>query len=370
ADPRLAEIDVSAFLLRADGKVAGDSGMVFYGQRESAGVSLTRIAAAAGAGKETAFAIGFGALPQEIERIAFTATIHDGATAGLTFSRAEALEIVVGDGADAVQFDVPLAGSTETALVLGELYLRNGAWKFRAVAQGFAGGLAPLARSFGVDIAAEAPAPPTPPPAAPPPAPISLSKVTLSKASPSVDLAKKAEGFGEVRVNLNWTRKKPSGGFFGGSKPVDLDVGCLFELADGSKGAVQALGDLFGAFDSRPFIQLAADDRSGASTDGEWMRINGRRWGDIRRVLIYAYIYEGAPNWAATDGVATVYVPGAAPIEVLLEDGGRQGMCAIGLIENTGGEMRIQRKVDYFPGHAEMDKAFGWGLNWVAGSKG
>ena len=361
SNPAVSEVDVSAFLLRADGKVPSDAGMVFYGQPEGPGGSVKlQHVPSLGGGAEARFNVGLGLLPPDIERVAFTGTVGNDAS----FQLVDAVEVVVGDGADAVRFDVPLQGSTEAALVLGELYRRNGAWKFRAVAQGFNGGLAPLARSFGVDIAADAPALPAP---APPP-PVSLSKVTLSKAKPSVDLAKKAGGFGEIKVNLNWSRAKRSG-LFGSGKAVDLDVGCLFELSDGSKSVVQALGNRFGRFNDSPFIELAADDRSGASTDGEWLRINGSHWDKIRRVLVFAFIYEGVPNWAATDGVATVFVPGSGPIEVRLDGGGRQGMCAIALIENAGGELRVGRRVEYFDGHGDMDKAFGFGLRWGAGSK-
>jgi len=223
-----------------------------------------------------------------------------------------------------------------------------------------------------------APTPPTPPPApAPAAAPINLSKVTLTKERKSIDLAKKPAGggYGEVRINLNWNRNQapPSGGggFFGFGKPkgVDLDLGCLFELADGRKGAVQALGDSFGYFDGPPFVQLSADDRTGQSVDGEWMRINGRHWDEIKRVLVYAFIYEGAPNWAATDGVVTVYAPDQPPIEVRLDEASNMGMCAVTLIENAGGQMRISRKVQYFQNHKPMDEAFGWGMRWTRGSK-
>lgn len=377
-DRRIGAIDVSAFLLRAGGKVAGDRDMVFYGQRESGGgaVRVERLAARIGPRSESVFVVGLRELPPDVERIAFTGTIHEAAGKGLSFSQVETVEIAVTDGgADSIRFLVPTAGATETALILGELYRRDGAWKFRAVGQGFDGGLGPLARSFGVDVADAAPTAPVPPPSpvlppTPAASPVSLSKVTLDKARPTIDLAKKPDGFGEIRVNLNWSREQSGGGFFGRRpKAVDLDVGCLFELRDGSKGTVQALGGAFGAFDEEPYIELSGDDRTGSVADGEWIRINGRRWGEIGRVLLYAFIYEGVPNWAATDGVATVYVPGSAPIEVRLEEGGRLGMCAIASIENAGGEMRISRQVSYFKGHRDMDKAFRWGLRWAAGSK-
>lgn len=406
------EIDVSAFLLQGTGKVSGDADMVFYGQPDGPGhaVRLTsQNAPADGGAKETTFAVAFGSMPAGVEKVAVTATIHDGARRKLSFAQVAGLEIAVLDGGSPVAtYMVETAGMSETALILGELYLRNGQWKFRAVGQGFAGGLKPLAESFGVSVDDEpepAPPPPPPSPASPPPppstarppsvprvgagaaeekrsaapaaAPIVLSKVTLTKERKSIDLAKKpaAGGYGEVRINLNWNRNQapPSGGggFFGFGKPkgVDLDLGCLFELADGRKGAVQALGDSFGYFDGPPFVQLSADDRTGQSADGEWLRINGRHWDEIRRILVYAFIYEGAPNWAATDGVVTVYAPDQPPVEVRLDETSNMGMCAVTLLENVGGQMRVSREVKYFQNHMPMDQAFNWGMRWTRGSK-
>ncbi|MGP9820134.1 TerD family protein [Salinarimonas sp. NSM] len=397
----VAEIDVSAFLLQGSGKVSGDADMVFYGQPEGPGGAVRLTAQnvpADGGAKETTFAVALGAMPAGVEKVAVTATIH-GAGRGVSFSQVASLEVAVLDGGSpVVTYPVDTAGMVETALILGELYLRNGQWKFRAVGQGFAGGLKPLAESFGVSVDGEPePAPPPPPaPAARPPsvprvgapspgksdaasaaAPsINLSKVTLTKERKSIDLSKKAAGgYGEVRINLNWNRNQapPSGGggFFGFGKPkgVDLDLGCLFELADGRKGAVQALGDSFGYFDGPPYVQLSADDRTGQSADGEWLRINGRHWDEIRRVLVYAFIYEGAPNWAATDGVVTVFAPDQPPVEVRLDETSNMGMCAVTLVENVGGQMRVSREVKYFQNHKPMDEAYGWGMRWTRGSK-
>ena len=200
---------------------------------------------------------------------------------------------------------------------------------------------------------------------------MNLSKVTLTKSKPTVDLAKKPEGFGMIEVNLNWNpgeKKGMLGGLFG-SKNIDLDLGCLFELADGRAGAVQALGNAFGSYDQLPYIQLAGDDRSGASKDGEWMRINGTHWNDLKRVLIFAFIYEGVPNWASADGVVTIYMPNDAPIEVRLDETSNLGMCAIAEVSNTGGNMRMTRHVRYFQHHPEMSDHFGFPLNWKAGRK-
>ena len=366
-----ADLDVSAFLLTDTGKVRGDNDMCFFGQQSVNNGAVKLVESAAG---RTVFSMNLDAIDPAIEKVALTATIYENKA---KFAAFPVLNVSVSGGIEA---PIPTQGMQETALILGEFYRRQGAWKFRCVAQGFAGGLAPLAEHFGVDIAAPAPsAAPTPAPAAAP-APaskINLSKITLDKQRPSISLEKKDGDFGEIKINLNWNRSSQSsggGGFFaslrGKSGGIDLDVGCLYEMENGRKGAVQALGNAFGDFRDEPFIQLMGDDRTGSVSDGEWLRINGKEWRQIRRVLVYAFIYEGAPNWQATDGVITLYIPGEAPIEVRLsEEGGSKGMCAIALLENVGGSVRVNRKVEFFKGHSDMDKAFGWGMRWAAGSK-
>ena len=272
--------------------------------------------------------------------------------------------------------------ANETALILGEFYLRQGAWKFRCVAQGFAGGLEPLAKHFGVDIAAPSgnpaqntaqPAPsPAPVPPAAPKSTISLSKVTLDKSRSSISLEKTSAGFGEIKVNLNWNQGGTGllGGLLGKRNAIDLDLGCLFEMQDGYKGAVQALGKRFGDLREEPYIQLMGDDRTGSVAGGEWLHINGQHWSEVKRILVFAFIYDGAPNWKATDGVVTIFVPGQPEIEVRMnEEGGRHGMCAIALLENVNGAVKVSRRVDFHPGHEEMDRAYGWGMRWKAGSK-
>lgn len=368
-----ADLDVSAFLLNESGKVRGDNDMCFFGQQSVNNGAVKLVESAAG---RTVFSVNLDAIDAAIEKVALTATIYENKA---KFSAFPQLNVSVSGGIEA---PIPTQGMQETALILGEFYRRQGVWKFRCVAQGFAGGLAPLAEHFGVDIAAPAPAAaptPTPAPAAPAPAPaskVNLSKITLDKQRPSISLEKKDGDFGEIKINLNWNRTSPSGGggFFaslrGKSGGIDLDVGCLYELENGKKGAVQALGNAFGDFRDEPFIQLMGDDRTGSVSDGEWLRINGKEWRKVRRVLVYAFIYEGAPNWQATDGVITLYIPGEAPIEVRLsEEGGTKGMCAIALLENIGGSVKVNRKVEFYKGHSDMDKAFGWGMRWAAGSK-
>lgn len=229
------------------------------------------------------------------------------------------------------------------------------------------------------------PAPPQPPvqpyqqqpPAQPyqqqPPAqaPISLSKVTLTKSAPSVSLTKQGSATGQMRVNLNWTAGS-KGGLFKRSTGVDLDLACLWEFSDGDKGIVQALGNSFQApYSGQPIIYLDGDDRSGSVTGGENMYIDLSQTHRIRRVLIFAYIYEGAPNWAAANGVVTLFPASGPQIEVRLDESDQGAIsCAIALLENRGGDLVINREVRYIRGsQSAVDQAYNWGLTWKAGRK-
>jgi tellurite resistance protein TerA len=205
---------------------------------------------------------------------------------------------------------------------------------------------------------------------------VDLSKVTLSKDAPSISLAKAGEPQGNIRVNLNWSsgagQKK---GLFsklsGGGGNIDLDLGCLYELSDGSTGVVQAIGNSFGNLQGAPYIQLDGDDRSGTNTGGENMHINLANPAVFRRILIFAFIYEGVPNWAAANGVATIFPTTGPQIEVVLDspvDGART--CAIALLTSTGSGVTVNREVRYINGaQRELDQAYGWGMNWVSGRK-
>ncbi len=218
-------------------------------------------------------------------------------------------------------------------------------------------------------------------------APVPLAKVTLTKASPRVSLDKSAHA-GLLTVNLNWNARgsqdaaAPQGkrGWLGKLQSalqpdvgIDLDLGCLWEFTDGSKGVVQALGNAFEARDTngRAVISLDGDDRSGSTAGGENMRIDLSQADAIRRILVFALIYEGTPNWEQAQGVVTLVSPGAAPVEVHLDDaGGQAKICAIALIEHTGGELSVQREVRYINGAQDaLDKAYGWGLSWSPGRK-
>ena len=204
------------------------------------------------------------------------------------------------------------------------------------------------------------------------------SKIVLKTKGDSIQLKTKSDGkLGEILVNLNWNQgqqQKPQGFLqkmlASASKGVDLDLGCLYELHSGQKGAIQALGNAFGSIDTPPYVLHCGDDRTGAWSEGENLRINGARISEIRRVLVYAFIYEGAPNWSQADGVITIKTPGSPDIEVRLDEHRNNLiMCSIALFDNVGSTFDVKKVVQYFQGHREMDEAFNWGLKWVAGSK-
>ena len=380
-------VDVSCFGLDGSERLSDDRYMVFYNQLASpeGAVRLEQAAAPA------RFAVNLDLLPASIGKLVFVAAI-DGAQ---TMRSLGACALTIGS---AVRF--PWSGADfgdEKAVIVAELYRRDGTWRFGAVGQGFNGGLSALLAHFGGSEAAPAAAPV---PAAPAPAPaskVSLSKVTLEKRGDKVSLDKRAgKSFGRIHVNLNWNQSSTAAppppaktGFFDkliagagaatsrkGRGGIDLDLGCMYELADGRRGLVQALGNAWGDMDREPFIKLDADDRTGAITGGENLYINGERFDQIRRALIFSFIYEGVPNWAATDAVVTIAAPEQAPIEVRLDGGGNQMMCAIALIENRGGALQVTKLADYFQqsggtsAHEMMDRHFGFGMRWKTGSKG
>ena len=188
------------------------------------------------------------------------------------------------------------------------------------------------------------------------------------KKGQKVNLKKKVS-IGEILINLNWDQPKKR--FLFAPKPIDLDLGCLYELKNGRKGTVQALGNAFGHLDQEPWMALDGDDRTGASAAGENLRINGAKIPDIQRVLVYTFIYEGAANWQTANGVVTLRYPGNEDIIVRMDEyNNARRMCAIALLENNGDDgFSVEKQVTFFDGHAQMDKAYNWGMRWVPGRK-
>jgi tellurite resistance protein TerA len=210
-----------------------------------------------------------------------------------------------------------------------------------------------------------------------PAAPVSLSKVTLTKSAPKVSLTKQGSASGLLRVNLNWNARPPGqgGGLFKrAAATLDLDLGCLYEFNDGSKGVVQALGN---SFNARPkgahenVIWLDGDDRSGTNTAGENLFVNLSYADQIKRIIVFVLIYQGAANWAAAQGIVTLYPTTGPEVEIHLDDT-RDGarICAVAMLESASGDLSVRREVNYLNGGQRLlDETYGWGMNWTAGRK-
>jgi stress response protein SCP2 len=159
--PGVPDVDGSALLLRADGRVADDNDFVFYNQPRHPSGAVRHVGKT---GTKDTVEVDLGALPSDVERVVLAASADGG-----TFGQVPGLRLVVSDlasGAPLAEFAI--TGTDETAMVSGELYRRNAQWKFRAVGQGYASGLAGLATDFGISVDEDA-APTSPTPQPPPP---------------------------------------------------------------------------------------------------------------------------------------------------------------------------------------------------------
>jgi len=185
-------------------------------------------------------------------------------------------------------------------------------------------------------------------------------------------------GFEDIVIGVQWdnTRVKNAGFFSKILKKatktgIDLDIGCLYEMKDGTRGAIQAFGEKFGDYDKAPFIALSGDERTGdADGHDEYLLVNGARWDDVKRLLVYIYIYDGAPSWSEINPQIILDVPGEDDLVVTLgAHNDHLCLCAVGGIENVRGGIKLTNYTEYFPGHDEMDRAFGFGLDWADGVK-
>lgn len=152
------DLDASAFMLKADGKVQSDAGFIFFNNKKSACGSVTHSGdnrTGEGDGDDETIIVDLTKVPAEIEKVAFTVTIHEAESRKQNFGMVSKAYIRAcnADGdAEIARYDLSEDSSTETAMIFGEMYRHDGGWKFKAVGQGFAGGLASLATNFGVNV--------------------------------------------------------------------------------------------------------------------------------------------------------------------------------------------------------------------------
>ena len=152
------DLDASAFLLNANGKVLRDEDFIFYNNLESETKAVIHTGdnrTGEGEGDDESILIDFSKVPVNIERIAITVTIHDVAERHQNFGQVSNAFIRIvneSNNEEILRYDLAEDFSIETVLVIAELYKHNGEWKFNAVGSGFQGGLAALCKNFGVNV--------------------------------------------------------------------------------------------------------------------------------------------------------------------------------------------------------------------------
>jgi stress response protein SCP2 len=324
AGPGVPDVDLSALLLQENGRVAGDEDFVFYNQPAHASGAVHH---AGKHGTADAVEIDLDRLPNTVARVVLGASADGG-----TFGQVPGLQIVLSDtrtGARTAEF--AMTATDETAFVCGELYRRDGGWKFRAVGQGYASGLAGLATDFGISVtdetspplpvaqpvsplsapppnagfaSAPTPAPPPPPSTvAPPPAPpvpapqptLDRGPVSLVKGS-RISLVKSgAPPLTSVVMGLGWDPAK-------GRRNIDLDASVIAFDGTGKKqeivwfmhlaefgGALRHSGDnLTGqgdGDDEKIFVDLARLPASIMSLVFTITSFGGQKFTDIARAF-------------------------------------------------------------------------------------
>ena len=152
------DLDASAFLLNAKGKVIRDTDFIFYNYPKHSSGSVQHMGdnrTGAGEGDDETIIVDLQKVPADIDRIDFTVTIHDAEARKQNFGQVSNAFIRIVDditGQELIRYDLGEDFSIETAVIVGELYRHSGEWKFNAIGSGFKGGLRALCQNFGVNV--------------------------------------------------------------------------------------------------------------------------------------------------------------------------------------------------------------------------
>lgn len=174
---------------------------------------------------------------------------------------------------------------------------------------------------------------------------------------------------GAIVIQLQW----------GNKAPVDLDLGCYYELRNGERNLIDALqfGDgnggpkdvvsRQGCYTNPPYIWHTGDDRGEGNSSTETIIVNAKGIQYIRRIVAYTYIYEGAAQWNLTDAVVNVSVPGQQTVSVKMgEVNDKRRFCAVAQIDfDIDNSITVKRLVSFHNTHSDADLQYGWGFNYV-----
>ena len=186
---------------------------------------------------------------------------------------------------------------------------------------------------------------------------------------------------GEIVINLDWNK----GGFFKNlfGNAVDLDLGCFYEMRDGKKMLIDGLqfshgrgGDRHhvtrqGCYDHAPYIWHQGDDRCGGASSGEIILVNPNGVSQIKRIIVYTFIYEGVAKWSETNAVVKVKIHGSDDVIVKMgQQSSTKRFCAIAQLDfGTDNSITVKKLVTFHDSHSDCDKVYSWGFNYSPGSK-
>lgn len=186
---------------------------------------------------------------------------------------------------------------------------------------------------------------------------------------------------GEIVINLDWNK----GGFFKNlfGNAVDLDLGCFYEMRDGKKMLIDGLqfshgrgGDRHhvtrqGCYDHAPYIWHQGDDHGGGASSGEIILVNPNGVSQIKRIIVYTFIYEGVAKWSETNAVVKVKIPGSDDVIVKMgQQSSTKRFCAIAQLDfGTDNSITVKKLVTFHDSHSDCDKVYSWGFNYSPGSK-
>ncbi|MEW2178443.1 VWA domain-containing protein [Streptomyces sp. NPDC005406] len=248
------DVDASALLLTSGGRVRSDDDFVFYNQPRHASGAVRHLGKQA---SSDALEVALGAVGPDIERVALCASVDGG-----TFGQVPGLHLRLLDAASGVElarFD--MEAGAETAYVSGELYRRDGGWKFRAVGQGYTNGLAGLATDFGISVDEEQPAavPPSPRPS-PAPSPVAAPSAP-GRDEPSIRLTKGEENLPvDMRKRLS-LRKQQVAVSLTKHGLTRLTARVILVLdASGSMGGLYTRGTVAGVTERMAAVAAQLDD--------------------------------------------------------------------------------------------------------------
>ena len=395
-------LDISVYLLGSDKQVRGDGDMIFFNQPSdpSGGVQI-----ADSSNSHTTVQLDLDLVPVAIENIMICVTVDAPLLTMAAF--AGTAICVVADGRPPIGFAPDLAHASEVAMRMIEVYRRDGGWRVRAIGQGFSAGLTALARSFGVDVEDDEPddrtdqalpvassldaasdaVEPTPvfdgepilrdQPIDLPLAPhivedevaerfdilFDHAGTTLTPNHPSHEweLGGPDAADGQIAVELRWESRLDGAG--GRARLLELELGCFFELADGTRGVLQTW-DNRGLLDGLPFIRLNPSEMIGGR-GRQQMLINASQPDRFKGLTIFAFIPGGSPNWSAA-GVALVTTC-AGQIDVSTElTEGKNGNAIVAMLDMafSGNAISLQHRALFAARHSDLDEQLGWDMQW------